>query len=78
MVLFFHNRLVLKGEVYSAVKGTLGLFAPDPNQGVEPPGPTIGEITMLRLTNNLRQIRWGYEKYESFWPKKARENPKRK
>ena len=26
---------------------TLGLFAPDPNQGPEDPGPTTGEFTSL-------------------------------
>ena len=28
-------------------KVTLGLFAPDPNQGPEDPGPAIGEIALL-------------------------------
>ena len=29
---------------------TLGLFAPDPNQGPEDPGPAIGEITLLEIS----------------------------
>ena len=29
---------------------TLGLFAPDPNQGPEDPGPAIGEITLLGIS----------------------------
>ena len=28
------------------VEDTLGLFAPDPNQGPEDPGPAIGDITL--------------------------------
>ncbi len=41
-------------SVTAVVKGTLihlgimlGLFAPDPNQGPEDPGPAIGELTSL-------------------------------
>ena len=53
-------------------------FHPRPHQGTEYPGPAPGEITPLEETNSLRLPRWGYEKYEGFWPKKARKIPRRK
>ena len=28
----------------------LGLFAPDPNQGPEDPGPATGEVTLLGIS----------------------------
>ena len=49
---------------------TLELFAPDLNQGPEDPGPTTGELSCLGKAGKLRLARWGYEKFEGFWPKK--------
>ena len=37
---------------------TLGLFAPDPNQGPEDPGPTTGELSWLGKAGKLRLVRW--------------------
>ena len=85
---------------------TLGLFAPDPNQGPEYPQPQSSQLAfMARLLvsadlstdrtsatggcpcfvpgpayvvgniNGLRQPRWGYGKFEGFWPKKAGKIP---
>ena len=53
-------------------------FHPRPHQGDDPPGPAPGEITLLEETNSLRLLRWGYEKFEGFWPKKARKIPRGK
>ena len=60
------------------MEDTLGLFAPDPDQGDDPPGPTIGDFTQLGKADKLRLPRWGYGKFEGFWPKKAREHPRGK
>ena len=68
------NRLVLKDEFLIKQKGTLGLFAPDPNQGPEDPGPATGDIALLRKADKLRLPRWGDGEFEGFWPKKARES----
>ena len=57
---------------------TLGLFAPDPNQGPEDPGPATVEITLLGKADKLRLPRWGDGMFEGFWPKKAREHPQGK
>ena len=57
---------------------TLGLFAPDPNQGPEDPGPTTGELSWLGKAGKLRLARWGYGKFEGFWSKKAREHSRGK
>ena len=53
-------------------------FHPRPYQGDDPPGPAPGEITLLEETNSLRLLRWGYEKFEGFWPKKAGKIPEGK
>ena len=44
------NSRVLKDDFQIKHKGTLGLFAPDPNQGPEDPGPATGEITLLGIS----------------------------
>ena len=41
----------------------------DPDQGDDPPGPAIGEITSLGYTNKLRLLCWSYGKFEGFWPR---------
>ena len=61
----------------SSKEETLG-FHPRPHQGGDRPGPATGEITLLGYASKLRLARWGYEKLEGFWPKKARENPRGK
>ena len=68
---------MIKGY-FKSQREPLGLFAPDPNQGPEDPGPATGDITLLGSANKFRQPRWGYEKFEGFWPKKAWENPRGK
>ena len=35
-------------------------------------------MTPLEETNSLRLPRWGYGKFEGFWPKKARKIPRGK
>ena len=65
-------------NIQSSKKETLGLFAPDPNQGPEDPGPATGDIALLRKADKLRLVRWGDGKFEGFWPKKAREHPQEK
>ena len=107
------NRLVLKNEFLIKQKGTLGLFAPDPNQGPEGPqpqssqvrlmrtllvsvdlstdrtsatggcpcfvpGPATGDITLLGVSTTFACCVGGDDKYEGFWPKKAREHPRGK
>ena len=39
----------MKGH-YKSLRETLGLFAPDPNQVPEDPGPATGEITLLGIS----------------------------
>ena len=65
-------------NIQSSNKETLGLFAPDPNQGPEDPGPATGDIALLRKADKFRLVRWGDGKFEGFWPKKAREHPRGK
>ena len=57
---------------------TLGLFAPDPNQGPEDPGPATGEIMLLGISMASACRAGVYGKFEGFWPKKAWENPRGK
>ena len=38
------------GDANKVAAVTLGLFAPDPNQGPEVPGPTPGEITLSGIS----------------------------
>ena len=35
---------------FNSLREPLGLFAPDPNQGPEDPGPATGEITLLGIS----------------------------
>ena len=72
------NSRVLKDDFQIKHKGTLGLFAPDPNQGGDHPGPAFGEITWLGKADKFRLTRRGDDKFEGFWPKKAREHPRGK
>ena len=72
------NSRVLKDDFQIKHKGTLGLFAPDPNQGGDHPGPAFGEITWLGKADKFRLTRWSDGKLEGFWPKNAREHPQGK
>ena len=47
-------------------------------QGGDRSGPATGDIALLEKADKLRLPRWGYEKLEGFWPKKAREHPRGK
>ena len=72
------NSRVLKDDFQIKHKGTLGLFATDPNQGGDHPGPAFGEITWLGKADKFHLTRWSDGKFEGFWPKKAREHPQGK
>jgi len=63
---------------FKSPREPLGLFAPDPNQGPEDPGPATDDIALLRKADKFRLARWGDGKFEGFWPKKAWENPQGK
>ena len=63
---------------FKSPREPLGLFAPDPHQGPEDPGPATDDIALLRKADKFRLARWGDGKFEGFWPKKAWENPQGK
>ena len=59
-------------------KGNAGGSAPpDLRQGIHPLHPSR-RLSPLGRKSKFRLTRWGYGKFEGFWPKKALENPRGK
>ena len=57
---------------------TLGAARPQTcGKGFHPLHPSR-RLRKLGKENKLRLPRWGYEKFDGFWPKKVRENPRGK